>query len=115
MGLGDVNPPVQAWAALELFAIDGGRDLDFLSRIFDKLLINFTWWINLEDAGQNNVFEGGFLGLDTSARSTARTCRSTASLNNRTPPVGWPATPSPWPASPPSCNAAGDVPRWTWS
>ncbi len=61
---GDVNPPVQAWAALELFAIDGGRDIDFLSRIFDKLLINFTWWVNLEDAGQNNVFEGGFLGLD---------------------------------------------------
>jgi Mannosylglycerate hydrolase MGH1-like glycoside hydrolase domain len=61
---GDVNPPVQAWAALELFTIDGGRDLDFLSRVFDKLLINFTWWVNLEDAGQNNVFEGGFLGLD---------------------------------------------------
>ncbi len=60
----DVNPPVQAWAALELFAIDGGHDLDFLSRVFDKLLINFTWWVNLEDAGANNVFEGGFLGLD---------------------------------------------------
>jgi hypothetical protein len=60
----DVNPPVQAWAALEVFAIDGGRDLDFLSRIFDKLLVNFTWWVNLEDAGGNNVFEGGFLGLD---------------------------------------------------
>jgi hypothetical protein len=60
----DVNPPVQAWAALELFAIDGGRDTDFLSRIFDKLLINFTWWINREDAGGNNLFEGGFLGLD---------------------------------------------------
>ena len=61
---GDVNPPVQAWAALEVFAIDGGRDLDFLSRVFDKLLVNFTWWVNLEDAGGNNVFEGGFLGLD---------------------------------------------------
>ena len=60
----DVNPPVQAWAALEVFAIDGGRDLDFLSRIFDKLLVNFTWWVNLEDAEGNNVFEGGFLGLD---------------------------------------------------
>jgi hypothetical protein len=60
----DVNPPVQAWAALEVFAIDGGHDLDFLSRVFDKLLINFTWWINLEDTGGNNVFEGGFLGLD---------------------------------------------------
>jgi hypothetical protein len=61
---GDVNPPVQAWAALEVFAIDGGRDLDFLSRVFDKLLVNFTWWVNREDEGGNNVFEGGFLGLD---------------------------------------------------
>ncbi len=60
----DVNPPVQAWAALEVFAIDGGRDLDFLSRVFDKLLVNFTWWVNLEDPGGRNVFEGGFLGLD---------------------------------------------------
>ena len=61
---GDVNPPVQAWAALEVFAIDGGRDLDFLSRVFDKLLVNFTWWVNREDADGNNLFEGGFLGLD---------------------------------------------------
>jgi hypothetical protein len=61
---GDVNPPVQAWAALEVFAIDGGRDLDFLSRIFDKLLVNFTWWVNREDAAGCNLFEGGFLGLD---------------------------------------------------
>ena len=61
---GDVNPPVQAWAALEVFAIDGGRDLDFLSRLFDKLLINFTWWVNREDADGSNVFQGGFLGLD---------------------------------------------------
>jgi len=61
---GDVNPPVQAWAALEVFAIDGGRDIDFISRIFDKMLVNFTWWINREDAEGNNLFEGGFLGLD---------------------------------------------------
>src|SRR4029077_2130806 len=61
---GDVNPPVQAWAALELFAVDGGRDIEFLSRVFDKLLVNFTWWVNLEDRDGNNVFEGGFLGLD---------------------------------------------------
>jgi hypothetical protein len=61
---GDVNPPVQAWAALEVFAIDGGRDLDFLSRVFDKLLVNFTWWVNREDREGNNLFEGGFLGLD---------------------------------------------------
>ncbi|MBV9595878.1 MAG: glucosidase, partial [Chloroflexi bacterium] len=61
---GDVNPPVQAWAALEVFAIDGGRDLDFLSRVFDKLLVNFTWWVNREDESGANLFEGGFLGLD---------------------------------------------------
>jgi Glycosyl hydrolase family 63 C-terminal domain len=61
---GDVNPPVQAWAALEVFALDGGKDLDFLARVFDKLLVNFTWWVNREDARGNNLFEGGFLGLD---------------------------------------------------
>jgi hypothetical protein len=60
----DVNPPVQAWAALEVFSVDEGRDLDFLSRVFDKLMINFAWWVNLEDAGGKNVYEGGFLGLD---------------------------------------------------
>ncbi len=61
---GDVNPPVQAFAALEVFAIDGARDFDFLSRILDKLLVNFTWWVNREDATGSNLFEGGFLGLD---------------------------------------------------
>ncbi len=61
---GDVNPPVHAWAALQVFAIDGARDLDFLARVFDKLLVNFTWWVNREDASDRNVFEGGFLGLD---------------------------------------------------
>ena len=61
---GDVNPPVHAWAALEVFAIDGGRDIDFLSGVFDKLLVNFTWWVNRQDASDKNVFEGGFLGLD---------------------------------------------------
>jgi hypothetical protein len=60
----DVNPPVQAWAALQVFAIEGGTDVAFLSRIFDKLLVNFTWWVNREDADGSNVFEGGFLGLD---------------------------------------------------
>src|SRR4051794_102661 len=60
----DVNPPVQAWAALEVFAIDGARDEAFLSRVFDKLLVNFTWWVNREDHEGNSVFQGGFLGLD---------------------------------------------------
>jgi hypothetical protein len=60
----DVNPPVQAWAALAVFRIDGATDFDFLERVFHKLLINFTWWINREDVQGDNIFEGGFLGLD---------------------------------------------------
>jgi hypothetical protein len=61
---GDVNPPVQAWAALQVFEIDGHKDFDFLTRVFTKLLINFTWWVNREDASGSNLFGGGFLGLD---------------------------------------------------
>ena len=61
---GDVNPPVHAWAALRVFEIDGSKDVAFLERIFHKLLLNFTWWVNRKDAAGNNVFEGGFLGLD---------------------------------------------------
>jgi hypothetical protein len=60
----DVNPPVHAWAALNVYRIDGFRDQAFLERIFHKLLINFTWWVNRQDAEGNNLFEGGFLGLD---------------------------------------------------
>ena len=60
----DVNPPVQAWAALRVFEIDGGRDTAFLARVFHKLLLNFTWWVNRTDSEGANVFEGGFLGLD---------------------------------------------------
>ena len=65
---GDVNPPVHAWAALRVFEIDasssGIRDFDFLEEVFLKLLLNFTWWVNRKDAEDNNVFEGGFLGMD---------------------------------------------------
>ena len=61
---GDVNPPVHAWAALRVFEIDGSRDVDFLERVFHKLLLNFTWWVNRKDSEGDNVFEGGFLGLD---------------------------------------------------
>ena len=60
----DVNPPVQAWAALTVFRIDGGTDFGFLARAFHKLLLNFTWWVNRKDALGDNIFEGGFLGLD---------------------------------------------------
>jgi mannosylglycerate hydrolase MGH1-like protein len=61
---GDVNPPVHAWAALRVFEIDGSHDYDFLGRVFHKLLLNFTWWVNRKDREGNNVFAGGFLGLD---------------------------------------------------
>lgn len=66
---GDVNPPVHAWAAWEVYksecqCSDGSGDLDFLERIMHKLIINFTWWVNRKDADDNNVFQGGFLGLD---------------------------------------------------
>jgi hypothetical protein len=66
--LGDVNPPVHAWAALRVYRIEAKRtgipDRAFLERIFHKLLLNFTWWVNRKDQEGNNVFEGGFLGLD---------------------------------------------------
>ena len=60
----DVNPPVHVMAAIRVYRIDGGPDREFLERIFQKLLVNFTWWLNREDADGNNVFSGGFLGLD---------------------------------------------------
>ena len=64
----DVNPPVQAFAALQVYYIEqqqtGNSDIQFLKKIFQKLLINFTWWINRKDRYGNNIFEGGFLGLD---------------------------------------------------
>lgn len=65
---GDVNPPVHAWACLQVYKIDAERngkaDKTFLKRVFQKLLLNFTWWVNQKDHNGNNVFEGGFLGLD---------------------------------------------------
>ncbi|KAF9227458.1 hypothetical protein BS17DRAFT_466442 [Gyrodon lividus] len=64
----DVNPPVHAWATFRVFKIErkltGKEDIPFLERVFQKLLLNFTWWVNRKDSGGHNVFEGGFLGLD---------------------------------------------------
>jgi len=65
---GDVNPPVHAWAAWRVFEIDRERtgvgDRAFLERVFHKLMLNFTWWVNRKDVEGRNVFQGGFLGLD---------------------------------------------------
>jgi len=71
---GDVNPPVHAWAAFRVFQIDRRQrqetdpkyagDLEFLERVFQKLLLNFTWWVNRKDEQGHNIFQGGFLGLD---------------------------------------------------
>ncbi len=65
---GDVSPPVHAWAAWRVYKIDANQqkraDRAFLEGIFHKLLLNFTWWVNKKDAEGNNVFQGGFLGLD---------------------------------------------------
>ncbi|HRQ54826.1 MAG TPA: glucosidase [Ignavibacteriaceae bacterium] len=64
----DVNPPVHAWAAWRVYKIDqklqGKSDTDFLERVFHKLLLNFTWWVNKKDYDGRNIFQGGFLGLD---------------------------------------------------
>jgi hypothetical protein len=61
---GDVNPPVHAWAAWHVYRIDGYRDREFLIRVFTKLLLNFSWWVNRKDSTGSNLFEGGFLGMD---------------------------------------------------
>ena len=64
----DVNPPVHAWAAWRIYKINekqtGAGDTDFLERVFHKLLLNFTWWVNKKDRDERNIFQGGFLGMD---------------------------------------------------
>jgi len=64
----DVNPPVHAWAAWHIYRQEkertGKGDIFFLERVFQKLMLNFTWWVNRKDQEENNIFEGGFLGLD---------------------------------------------------
>ena len=60
----DVNPPVHAWAAMKVYRLDGSRDRAFLAELFDRLLRNFAWWSDRQDSDRNDLFGGGFLGLD---------------------------------------------------
>src|SRR5207249_11883896 len=67
VAVGDVNPPVHAWAVWRVYKMNeprGQRDLAFLESAFQKLMLNFAWWVNRKDAEGNNLFSGGFLGLD---------------------------------------------------
>ncbi|SCL36763.1 hypothetical protein GA0070624_5639 [Micromonospora rhizosphaerae] len=86
---GDVNPPVHAWAALKVFEIDGSRDYQFLARVMHKLLLNFTWWVNRKDTGGNNVFEGGFLGLDNVGPFDRSAALPVAGVLEQSDGTGW--------------------------
>ena len=86
---GDVNPPVHAWAALKVFEIDGSRDYEFLARVMHKLLLNFTWWVNRKDTGGNNVFEGGFLGLDNVGPFDRSAALPVAGVLEQSDGTGW--------------------------
>ncbi len=104
---GDVNPPVHAWAAWRVYKIaldhHGHRDRPFLTRMFQKLLLNFTWWVNRKDEQGKNLFSGGFLGLDNiGVFDRSRPLPTGGAWNRPTAPPGWRST------APPCC-------RWRWS
>ena len=94
---GDVNPPVHAWAAWRVYKVEmkrrGEGDRKFLERIFQKLLLNFTWWVNRKDTEGETFSRAAFSVSTTSASSTAaRRCRPAATSSNPTPPAGWACT-----------------------
>lgn len=86
---GDVNPPVHAWAALRVFELDGQRDYGFLARVLHKLLLNFSWWVNRKDTVGNNVFEGGFLGLDNVGPFDRSAALPVAGVLEQSDATGW--------------------------
>ena len=93
----DVNPPVHAFATLFLHrteqALRGETDLDFLRATFNKLVLNFTWWVNRKDRFGKNVFEGGFLGLDNiGIFDRSAPCPPAATWSRRTARPGWPCS-----------------------
>ncbi|HEY2784257.1 MAG TPA: hypothetical protein VGJ05_04705 [Fimbriiglobus sp.] len=105
---GDVNPPVHAWSTIFTYRLDkaktGRGDTEWLKSNFQKLLLNFTWWVNRKDRTGRNVFEGGGgWGWTTSACSTAvRPCRPGATSSRPTAPRGWPYSARTCWRSPPS-------------
>ena len=93
---GDVNPPVHAWAAWCVYKISGARgerDRQFLESVFQKLLLNFTWWVNRKDAEGNNLFQGGFLAWITLVSSIGPIhCPAEAFSSNLMGLRGWRST-----------------------
>jgi hypothetical protein len=89
----DVNPPVHAWAAMRVYELDarraGVKDRQFLQRIFHKLLLNFTWWVNRKDAEGRNIFQGGFLGLDNISLFDRSAALPTGGTINQSDGTAW--------------------------
>ncbi|MBS0625484.1 MAG: glucosidase [Verrucomicrobia bacterium] len=89
----DVNPPVHAWAALRIYEIEwakyGKKDRDFLERMFQKLTLNFTWWVNRKDDNGRNIFEGGFLGLDNISAFNRSTGPIPGAILEQADGTGW--------------------------
>jgi len=90
---GDVNPPVHAWAALRVYRMDmaltGRPDRPFLERVFHKLMLNFTWWVNRKDREGRNIFQGGFLGLDNIGVFARSKPLPTGGYVNQSDGTGW--------------------------
>ena len=92
---GDVNPPVHAWATWRVFQIDrkhhsdGQGDLAFLERVFHKLMLNFTWWVNRKDVEGRNIFQGGFLGIDNIGVFDRSTPLPTGGYINQSDGTNW--------------------------
>ena len=85
----DLNPPIQSWAVLYLYGMEKIKDRDFLERCFHKLLMNFSWWVNKVDSSGNNVFEGGFLGMDNISILDRSSSFSDGSKLQQSDGTGW--------------------------
>ena len=88
----DVNPPTHAWAALQVFLLDGGQDFDFLAKVLHKLVANFTWWVNAKGTTEEGVFTGGFLGLDNISPLNRSTLPASVGTIEQADATAWMAT-----------------------